>query len=306
MEKNGNLIKQIPFKFDSRYVFSDAQTRIFRIVSNQKSFEKLVKKTQFPFIFTTDQIPLLYDYSLNEAMMKEAYSKISWIIYSEKSYSPILLSFNLTENTIEKTVLVIFEIKIIKRELIPKQYINKINISFPKICVEMINNLIKELKEDNKDIYHYESKILKYSREKVWEIMSNFHIFLAENGIIQNCNMNTPIKEKGCEITFNMNYKNKTIFCKLKVNEFIKDEENNKWKLGYFPLQGPFLHKEQFWTLVKLSENETFVSNINKYAGYIDLDIINEITYEKIETFKVIENILKDVYRNNYVNKNIK
>ena len=179
MEKNGNLIKQIPFKFDSRYVFSDTQTRIFRIVSNQKSFEKLVKKTQFPFIFTTDKIPLLYDYSLNEAMMKEAYSKISWIIYSEKSYSPILLSFNLTENTIEKTVLVIFEIKIIKRELIPKQYINKINISFPKICVEMINNLIKELKEDNKDIYHYESKILKYSREKVWETTSNFHIFLA-------------------------------------------------------------------------------------------------------------------------------
>ena len=38
---NSNNKKQIPFKFDSRYVFSDTQTRILRIISDEKSIEKV-------------------------------------------------------------------------------------------------------------------------------------------------------------------------------------------------------------------------------------------------------------------------
>ena len=40
----------------------------------------------------------------------------------------------------------------------------------------MIKNLNQELEEDNKDIYHYESKILEFSRELIWDIISNFHL----------------------------------------------------------------------------------------------------------------------------------
>ena len=68
-------------------------------------------------------------------------------------------------------VLVIFEIEIINRELIPEEFTNKIKNTFPQICIEMINNMEKELEEDNKDIYHYESKILHYPRENIWEII---------------------------------------------------------------------------------------------------------------------------------------
>ena len=59
-----------------------------------------------------------FNYSLSEAMMKESYSKISWSLTHQNIQSPILISFNLTENTLEKTVLLIFEIEIIKRNII--------------------------------------------------------------------------------------------------------------------------------------------------------------------------------------------
>ena len=302
---NSNHIKQIPFKFDSRYVFSDTQTRILRIISDEKSIEKLVMSTQLPYVFTTDPIPLIFNFSLSEALLQDPYSQISWIISNKNCYSPFLLNFNLTENTIEKTVLVIFELEIIKREFIPEKYIKKINTSFPKICVEMISNMIKELEGDNKYIYHYESKLLKYSRDKIWEIITNFHIFLSKQGMIQNCSLNTPITQKGCEFSFNTLHKHKNKFCKLKVNKFKKGEDNDKWKLGYLPLEGPFEHSEHYWTLIKVSENETMVININNYSEHINSEIAKEITEAKIRTFETIENILKDVYGNNNVNNNI-
>ena len=304
MESNKpNQINQIPFKFDSRYVFSDTQARITRKITDEKSMENLVNSTQLPYIFTSEPFPLVFNYNLTEAMIQESYSKISWLIEHKNIQSPILLSFNLTENTIEKTVLVIFEIEIIKRELIPKQYVNKIKNTFPQICVEMIQNIEKQLEEDNKDIYHYESKIMNYTREKIWEIITNFHNIMEHQGIIKNCHMNTDTLKLGSEISFIVCEKNK--LCCLKVNKYKNDENNNKWTLGTTPLCGPFAHSENYWTLVKLNDNETLVSNTTKYSEHIEPELIKELSNEKIKSFKTIEDILKSNYGNKNNNKNI-
>ena len=76
------------------------------------------------------------------------------------------LTFNLTENTVENTVLVVFELSIIKRELVPEKYKLKIISTFEEVAVEVLNNVMIKLKNDYKDIYHYDSKIFNYSREK--------------------------------------------------------------------------------------------------------------------------------------------
>ena len=101
-------INQIPFKFDSRYVFSDTHRRIYRIVSDVKSVENLIMSTQLPYVFTTSPIPLTFNYNLCEGMLKESYSKVVWSITNKNIFSPISITFDLTRNTIEKTVLVIF------------------------------------------------------------------------------------------------------------------------------------------------------------------------------------------------------
>ena len=292
--KDKKPINKIPFKFDSRYVFSDTATRIIRLFGDEKSVENLIMSTQLPYVFTNEPIPLIFNISLSEEMIQESYSKISWLIMHKNVPSPIIISFNLTENTIEKNVLVIFELEITKRELIPEEYYNKIKKTFPEICIEIIKSMEKELEEDSKDIYHYESKILPYSREKIWDIITSFHCLMSQQGIITNCSMQTPIVKEGSEISFFVPAKNR--LCRLKINKFKNDKKNKKWVLGSLPLCGPFAHSENYWTLVQLEENETLITNTSKYIEHIDSEIIKKLSQEKINTFQTIENFLKEKY----------
>ena len=293
MESNNqNKINQIPFKFDSRFVFSDTLSRILRLVGEEKGLENLVMSTKLPYVFTNEPVPLIFNFSLSEGLIKDSYSKITWQISNRDIPSPILLNFNLMENTIEKTVLVIFEIEIVNRELIPKEYHKKIKKLFPDICVEMIKNLEYQLEEDKKDIYHYESKIFNYPREKIWDIITNFHFLLEKEGIIKNCSMKTPITKEGIELSFTVPNKNK--FCRLKINKYKKDEKNSKWVLGNLPLCGPFSHSENYWTLIKLGDNETLLGNTSKYIEHLDSDINKKLSEEKKSTFITIENFLKN------------
>ena len=43
--KNKKQINKIPFKFDSRYVFSDTATRVLRLFGDEKSVENLIMST---------------------------------------------------------------------------------------------------------------------------------------------------------------------------------------------------------------------------------------------------------------------
>ena len=289
---NQKQVNKIPFKFDSRYVFSDTLTRMKKIVGEDKGVENLVMASKLPYVFTKDPVPLVFNYSLVEGMIRDPYAKCTWLVSNRDIPSPILITFDLTENTIEKTVLVIFEMEIVNRELIPEEYHNKIKTVFPDICVEMIKNLERQLEEDNKDIYHYESKIFNYSREKIWEIITNFHVLMAKEGVITNCSIMAPVTKEGIEISFIVPEKKK--LCRLKINKYKKDEKNNKWVLGNLPLCGPFAHSENYWTLIKLGDNETLVSNTSKYIEQIDSDIAKKLSEEKIRTFITIENFLKN------------
>ena len=51
MEKKNS--KQIPFKFDSRYVFSDTATRILKLFGDEKSVEKFMNTLNSMGIVTT-------------------------------------------------------------------------------------------------------------------------------------------------------------------------------------------------------------------------------------------------------------
>jgi len=307
MERKETNVNKIPFKFDSRYVLKDTPTRISRMTNDEKFIENLMSSTKLPYVFTNDPIPLVFNYSLSEAMVKESYSKISWLLTHRDIQSPILISFNLTENTLEKTTLLIFEIEIVKRDLIPEIYVDKIINTFPEICIEVIKNIGKELEEDNKDIYHYESKILKYSREKIWDIITNIHCLMNKQGVIKDCSMQAPITKAGGDFSFFVKCNCKKKLCKLNVNKYKKDENTNKWVIGYLPKEGPFEHSENYWTLLKLGENETLVTNTTKYSEHIDPEILQKLSEEKKNTFLTIENLLQDKdENNNKINKDDK
>ena len=308
MEKNPPKEKtnDIPLKFDSRYVFSDTLIRTSRLITDEKVIENMIMSTQLPYVFTEDPIPLEFEYNMTEALVKDSYSKITWLLTNKIIPSPIQISFHLTENTIEKTVFAIFEIELVKRKLIPEKYCDKINKSFPKICVEIIKNLDKELEENNKNIYHYESKIFNYPREKIWNIITNFHIKMFEAGAIKNLSDFSPLKE-GSEIKFNMCEENK--FFNLQITKIKCDENNDKWILGTKPISGPFEHFLQEWILIKLGENQVLLANNSKYNEHISPEMFKKISEQKKLTFNLIEEILTsddDKNKNKLINQFIK
>ena len=47
--QNKEKILKIPYKFDSRYIFEDSLTRIFRIISEAKQLEELITNTKLPY-----------------------------------------------------------------------------------------------------------------------------------------------------------------------------------------------------------------------------------------------------------------
>ena len=57
-------------------------------------------------------------------------------------------------------------------------------------------------------------------------------------------------------------------------------------------------HSENYWTLIRLEENKTLVTNTTKYSEHIEPDILRKLSEEKINTFLTIENILKEKYDN--------
>lgn len=285
---------KIPYKFDSRYVFEDSIVRIFRLLSQCKSIEQLITNTKLPLVFSDDNSPINFEYILTEATSLDSYKEISWLLTCKQIPTPIKISFNMTENTVDKSVLVVFEIRIIKRELVPDIYKPKIISNFEEISVDVLNNLIIKLKNDNKDIYHYESKILKFSRDKVKNIIFNLNKIMVERGYIASIKREGKLNSEGEILTIFHAKENKII--KLKINKVKFNDKNVKWLISYMPLEVDFKDYLVNFYIIKIKPDETLLSIINIYSEQIDPNIKRDLTQRKRDLFQIIEEELKKNY----------
>jgi hypothetical protein len=285
---------KIPYKFDSRYVFEDSIVRIFRLLSQCKAIEQLLTNTKLPLVFSDDNSPINFEYILTEATSLDSYKEIFWLLTCKQIPTPIKISFNMTENTVDKSVLVVFEIRIIKRELVPDIYKPKIISNFEEISVDVLNNLIIKLKNDNKDIYHYESKILKFSRDKVKNIIFNLYKIMVERGYITSIKREGKLNSEGEILTIFHAKENKII--KLKINKVKFNDKNVKWLISYMPLEVDFKDYLVNFYIIKIKPDETLLSIINIYSEQIDPNIKRDLTQRKKDLFQIIEEELKKNY----------
>jgi len=285
---------KIPYKFDSRYVFKDSLVRIKRLINEAKSLEDLVMNTKLPYIFSSNNNPIIFEYTLSEISAYDSYSEITWLLTNKNIHTPIKLSFNLTENTLDNTVLVVFEISVVNRELVPDEYKYKIITLFEGIAIDILKNMIMKLKKDNKDIYHYQSKILNYSRDKVLNILTNLHEIMKEKGIISCITREGEINKEGTILNFAILDPPKII--KLKINKFKVRENDIKWIISYQPLNACFSDSLIEWVLLKVNDNQTLITNTNKYIEQIEPIILRNLTEKKIELFEILEEELSKRY----------
>ena len=285
---------KIPYKFDSRSVFEDYISRVVRLLSESKTIEQIINNTKLPYILSDTEQPINMEYILTELSSYDSFKDITWLLSCKPIPTPIKLSFNITENTIDKTTLVVLELSIIKRELVPDIYKQKIISTFEEICVEILNNAIIKLKNDNKDIYHYESKIINYSREKVREVLRNLNDIMKERGYIESYKKEGNSGSEGPILIYNLAKSNKII--KIKINKVKFKERNVKWLLSFMPLDVDFKDFLVDWYIIKIKPDETLLAINNIYSEQIEPNIKNILTKKKQFMFKVIEEELKKRY----------
>jgi len=291
-QKNENL--KIPYKFDSRYVFEDSITRIFRVLTECKTIEQLIINTKLPYIFSDNNEQINFEYILLETSSVDTYKEIAWLLTCKQIQTPIKIFFNLTENTVDKTVLVVFEISIVKRELVPDIYKPKIIANFEDISVDVLNNLIIKLKNDNKDIYHYESKIFNYSREKIKDIIFNLNEIMLKRGYMKSIKREGKLNSEGELITVELTNSIRAI--KLKVTKVKLKEKKVKWVISYMPLEINFKDYQIDWNIIKIKPDITLLAIINIYSEQIDPSIMKDLTKRKKDLFQILEEELKKKY----------
>jgi hypothetical protein len=272
---------KIPYKVDSRSVFEDSISRVTRFLSENKPLEQIINNTKLPFILSDSEEPVIFEYILIELSAYDSFKDITWILTCKQIPTPIKLLFNITENTIDNTTLVILEMSIVKRELVPEKYKQKIISSFEKICVEILNNLIIKLKNDSKDIYHYESKIFNYSREKIRDVINHFSEIMKERGYVTSFK-----KEDGIHI-YTLAESNKIV--KVKVNKVQFKEKNVKWLISYMPLGEDFKDFLVDWYFIKIEQDKTLLAINNIYSEQMEPDLKKELTLKKKLLFQIIE-----------------
>ena len=296
MEDNNNKKEnlKIPYKFDSRYVFEDSITRIFRVLTESKTIEQLIINTKLPYVFSDNGDKIDFEYIFIEASSVDSYKEISWLLTCKQIQTPIKIFFNLTENTVDNTVLVVFEINIVERELVPDKYKPKIIANFEDISVDVLNNLIIILKNDNKDIYHYESKIFNYSREKIKNIIFNLNEIMLKRGYIKSIKREGKQNSEGQIVTVELAKDARTI--KLKIIKVKLKENKVKWVISYMPLEVNFKDFQIDWNIIKIKPDETLVAIINIYSEQIEPNIMKDLTKRKKDLFQIIEEELKKQY----------
>ena len=296
MEDNNNKKEnlKIPYKFDSRYVFEDSITRIFRVLTESKTIEQLIINTKLPYVFSDNNDKINFEYIFIEASSVDSYKEISWLLTCKQIQTPIKIFFNLTENTVDNTVLVVFEINIVERELVPDKYKPKIIANFEDISVDVLNNLIIILKNDNKDIYHYESKIFNYSREKIKNIIFNLNEIMLKRGYIKSIKREGKQNSEGQIVTVELAKDARTI--KLKTIKVKLKENKVKWVISYMPLEVNFKDFQIDWNIIKIKPDETLVAIINIYSEQIEPNIMKDLTKRKKDLFQIIEEELKKQY----------
>ena len=285
---------RIPYKFDSRYVFEDSLTRIFRLISEVKSLEDIIINTKLPYVFTDGTSPIIFNYTIKEISAYDSYKEITWLLNCNQIQTPIKITFNLTENTLDSTILVVFEISIVRRELVPEKYKYNIISSFEGIAVDVLNNMIIKLKNDNKDIYHYESKIFNYSRKKILNIIFNMSDIMKERGYISSIIREGGKNKEGEIISLILLDEQREI--KIKVNEIKINEKDLKWIISYMPLDFFFKDYLVEWTIIKINDNQTLVSVNNLYFEQIEASIIKKISGQKKNVFQIMEEELRKKY----------
>ena len=287
--KSSGKFTKFPKKFETSYVFPDTINRVFTNLSEKQNIEMMTKKTQLPYLFTYKPYPMELQYSLIDTTSLEHYNTITWQISSK--IVPILVkySFLLTWNTLDSTTLVSFEIVVVNPELIPLDQHTKVISGCKNVCLEMINGLEELLQLNKENIYEYESDIIHAPLDAVWEYVVHFENIARDLfGITKYEGVSDKVGEI---VSFYLpgDEDKKSI----KIVKISNNPNKKKWKFCISPLGGPFREQIIKFILVKISDNDTFLSIFHEFQDLLETEDLKNLECKKKSLLTFLRNKLE-------------
>ena len=287
--KSSGKFTKFPKKFETSYVFPDTINRVFTNLSEKQNIEMMTKKTQLPYLFTYKPYPMELQYSLIDTTSLEHYNTITWQISSK--IVPILVkySFLLTWNTLDSTTLVSFEIVVVNPELIPLDQHTKVISGCKNVCLEMINGLEELLQLNKENIYEYESDIIHAPLDAVWEYVVHFENIVRD---LFGITKYEGVSEKVGEIVsfYLPGDEDKK---SIKIVKISNNPNKKKWKFCISPLGGPFREQIIKFILVKISDNDTFLSIFHEFQDLLETEDLKNLECKKKSLLTFLRNKLE-------------
>ena len=287
--KSSGKFTKFPKKFETSYVFSDTINRVFTNLSEKQNIEMMTKKTQLPYLFTYKPYPMELQYSLIDTTSLEHYKTIAWQISSK--IVPILVkySFLLTWNTLDSTTLVSFEIVVVNPELIPLDQHTKVISGCKNVCLEMINGLEELLQLNKENIYEYESDIIHAPLDAVWEYVVHFENIARD---LFGITKYEGVSEKVGEIVsfYLPGDEDKK---SIKIVKISNNPNKKKWKFCISPMGGPFREQIIKFILVKISDNDTFLSIFHEFQDLLETEDLKDLECKKKSLLTFLRNKLE-------------
>ena len=268
------LIK-FPKKYEASYLISDNIERINYIITF-KNFEQITNQTSLKTAFSNKPIlsPLFYQF--------DGYTSLEYsnqFTFTIKHYElPFDLKINLLfkTNTIDNTTLFTITLFLENLRLITNNDINKIIKGCKNLCVEYIQFLELLLKKSNQFLFHYISTIINCSKEKLFDYLFNFELIKK----LHNASISNFKKEELVKILeFKVNNSKKTILIKLGKLKIDKSKKKNE--IHIFPLNEDVSSQEIIFTIISLSEENTFLSITHKFNENVNFEQIKKIEKKK-------------------------
>ncbi len=284
-----------PKKYEASYVFiSDDINRIYSLLTETENIEKLNQKTQLPYLFTDKPYPIKFDYSIGEITTGKYLISFSWNINSHEIPTPFIYFFKLTSNTLDNSILLNFEVKIVNPEKIPQEKFKKVINGCKKICVEMINNIEVFLQENNENIFVFESDIINAPREKVWDCLINLGEIFKKHHIIKEYSCEGEKEKVGSIVKIKKEKKEKIEEGSFKIVKIERNINKEKWTLVFRPLEVKFHVQEMEFVLYKLEDNNTFIYINHTFKELLPQETMKELQIKKKYLFNLIKKELAD------------
>ena len=284
-----------PKKYEASYVFiSDDINRIYSLLTETENIEKLNQKTQLPYLFTDKPYPIKFDYSIGEITTGKYLISFSWNINSHEIPTPFIYFFKLTSNTLDNSILLNFEVKIVNPEKIPQEKFKKVINGCKKICVEMINNIEVFLQENNENIFVFESDIINAPREKVWDCLINLGEIFKKHHIIKEYCCEGEKEKVGSIVKIKKEKKEKIDEVSFKIVKIERNINKEKWTLVFRPLELKFHVQEMEFVLYKLEDNNTFIYINHTFKELLPQETMKDLQIKKKYLFNLIKKELGD------------